>query len=188
MSSSAIPADSSKRPVPFDDSSGEPILDDKGNPLVRPFDLPPETYVQAGLSANLLSETIQIYRQKLEQELSNPNPNGERDDALAGLATFIAVTLLPFIHGGSLDAERFDSNYVREYRHYTSIALGIFMAAAGVSREDMLWIADSYARSSSTFGPHEQMDPLYTRSAKQDIEDNRRGYELYESGRIRLKN
>jgi hypothetical protein len=74
-----------------------------------------------------------------------------------------------------------------DYRPYTSIALGIFMAAAGVSREDMLWIADSYASSSSRFGANETMDPNYKHSAQQDIEDNLRGYDLYESGRIRAE-
>lgn len=60
------------------------------------------------------------------------------------------------------------------------------MAAAGVSKEDMLMIANSYARDFSTF--HEEQDKRYTSSAKQDIEDNLRGYELYQSGQIRLKN
>jgi hypothetical protein len=123
----------------------------------------------------------------VEQEPYDPRASGEVQPALPGAAAVIALKLLPFLHGGSFDAERTDSNYICEYRHYTSIALGIFMAAAGVSREDMLWIADSYASSSSRFGANETMDPNYKHSAQQDIEDNLRGYDLYESGRIRAK-
>jgi hypothetical protein len=66
------------------------------------------------------------------------------------------------------------------------MALGIFMAAAGVSREDMLTIADYYASFSSHF--NEEMDDRYIHSTKQDIQDNLRGYDLYESGRVRLTN
>jgi hypothetical protein len=31
------------------------------------------------------------------------------------------------------------------------------------------------------------MDEVYTHSAKQDVEDTKLGYRLYESGRIRLR-
>ena len=102
---------------------------------------------------------------------------------MAGLVANIAQELESFLHGGSLDAERFGDSYVRDYRHYTSIATGVFMAAAGVSREDFLAIADDYASVFSTF--HEETDEFYPHLAQQDVEDNLRGYDLYESGRVR---
>jgi hypothetical protein len=186
ISSNSIPADSPKRPEVFTDSSGQPILDGQGKPILRPDDLPPETYVQAGLIAGShnLADNLHNALQALQGDLSGAL------DAYPLIAALIGTgqDLLPFIHGGSLDAERFESNYVQEYRHYTSIALGIFMAAAGVSREDMLSIANAYAKRFSTFSAKEVPDERYTSSAQQDIEDNLRGYELYESGRIRLKN
>ncbi len=58
------------------------------------------------------------------------------------------------------------------------------MAAAGVDMDDALAIADLYAKFKSHFGPDEKMDEVYTHSAKRDINDIRRGYELYNSGRI----
>jgi hypothetical protein len=59
------------------------------------------------------------------------------------------------------------------------------MAAAGVSRDDFLAIADAYASALSTFSPGQPRDEVCSHSAKQDVEDNLKGYDLYESGRIR---
>jgi hypothetical protein len=112
-------------------------------------------------------------------------PSEENEQALAGLTAKISQELAPFVHGGSLDAERFDYNYVRDYRRYTSVATGVFMAAAGISRDDYLAIADAYASALSTFSPNETRDPVYSHLAKQDVDDNLRGYDLYEAGRIR---
>jgi hypothetical protein len=175
-----IPDDHPKHPVPFVDSSGRQILDDQGNPTLRPDNPRPEAYVEAGLAARSLSADIHRFNQLAATGLLEPS-------ALAGLAAKIALELAPFTHGGSLDAERFESYYVSDYRHYTSIATGIFMAAAGVDREDALAFADFYASLRSRFGPKETMDEGYPHSTRQDIEDNLKGYDLYESGRIRLR-
>ena len=175
-----IPDDHPKHPVPFVDTSGRQILDDQGNGILRPDNPSPEVYVEAGLAARSLSADIHQFNQLAATGLLEPS-------ALAGLAAKIALELAPFTHGGSLDAERFESYYVRDYRHYTSIATGIFMAAAAVNREDALAFADFYASLKSRFGPKESMDEDYPHSTKQDIEDNLKGYDLYETGRIRLR-
>jgi hypothetical protein len=175
-----IPADSPKHPVQFSDSSSRPILDDQGNPMLRPDDLPPEKYAQAGANSHL-AEYIDQFKRLAQYDHNEPSEQNEQ--ALGVLAAQISQELLPFTHGGSLDAERFGYSYVRDYRHYTSIATGVFMAAAGVSREDFLAIADDYAGVFSTF--HEDTDEFYPHLAKQDVEDNLRGYDLYESGRVR---
>jgi hypothetical protein len=149
--------------------------------MLRPDDLPPEKYAQAG-AASHLAKYIPLLKQAVQNELNEPTEQNEQ--ALAGLTAKISQELAPFVHGGSLDAERFDYNYVRDYCHYTSIATGIFMAAAGVSRDDYLAIADAYANALSTFSPDEQRDEVYSHLAKRDVEDNLRGYDLYEAGRI----
>jgi hypothetical protein len=58
------------------------------------------------------------------------------------------------------------------------------MAAAGVSREDFLAIADAYAKEFSTFDLGDPRDEVYSHLAKRDVENNLKGYELYGSGRI----
>jgi hypothetical protein len=62
------------------------------------------------------------------------------------------------------------------------------MAAAGVPMQIALLVQDTYAWGNSTFDRKEKMDAIYTHSAKQDVEDTKRGYRLYRSGRIRLEN
>ena len=84
-----------------------------------------------------------------------------------------------------MDAERFDGNYVRDYHDYANVAIGVFMAAAGVSREDDLAITSAYAAALSTLGQDESRDEVYSHLAKQDVADNLKDYGLYESGRIR---
>jgi hypothetical protein len=59
------------------------------------------------------------------------------------------------------------------------------MAAAGVSRDDYLAIADAYASALSTFSAGDPRDEVYSHLSKRDVEDNLKGYDLYESGRIR---
>jgi hypothetical protein len=62
--------------------------------------------------------------------------------------------------------------------------IGVFAAAAGMRVEDMLNLVDAYAAPISRF--KDDRDSVYTHSAKQDVEDTKRGYALYQSGRIRL--
>ena len=107
-----------------------------------------------------------------------------KPSAVIDIAAEVALELYPFTHGGSLDAERVDSNYVRDYRHYTSISTGILAAAAGVDLDEFLSVVDSYAALRSKFSPSERLDERYTHSAKQDVEDTIRGYRLYQFGRI----
>lgn len=180
IAANEIPGDSPKRPVPFLDSSGRPILDDQDEPILRPDDLPPEKYAQAGANSHL-AEYIRQFKQLAQYDHNEPSEQNKQ--ALGMLAVKISQELSAFTHGGSFDAERFGYSYVRDYRHYTSIATGVFMAAAGVRREDFLAIANDYADAFSAF--HEETDEFYPHLAKRDVEDNLKGYDLYESGRIR---
>ena len=81
-----------------------------------------------------------------------------------------------------MDAERFNGKYVRDYNNYANIAIGLYMAAAGVNIDDALSIADSYAahRSSSNL----PKDEVYTHLPRRDVENIKKGYALYFSGRI----
>jgi hypothetical protein len=101
---------------------------------------------------------------------------------LAGLPIAIIMALAAFRQGGSLDAERFHGQYVTDYRDYANIAIGLYMAAAGIDMDDALWIADAYAARFSHFD--EKKDEVYVHSAERDVQNIERGYDLYNSGRI----
>src|ERR1700751_380631 len=98
-----------------------------------------------------------------------------------------AKILLPLAPGGPLDAQRFDWTHVRDYRRYQNIMIGVYGAAAGTSKEDVLSLIDLYAWPNSRFHEKETLDEVYTHSAAQDVRDTKLGYELYRSGRIRLR-
>jgi hypothetical protein len=176
-----VPPGHPREPVEFVDSSGRPILDDQGNPLLRPISLPPERYIQAGLETHNLAEFLDVYRQAVAQ--GGP---GAEASPLAQVVSDLAV--LPIAPGGPLDAERFDWQYVRDYRHYQNIMIGVYGAAAGLSRDDVLSLVDFYAGLFSSFRAPELKDQIYPHSARQDVEDTILGYRLYESGRIRIRN
>ena len=99
-----IPPDSPKHPEQFVDSLGQPVLDDQGNPILRPADRPPELYAQAGLAANDLPMKIHQFIQATQAVA-----NGLlKPSAVIDVAAEVALELYPFTHGGSLDAERFE--------------------------------------------------------------------------------
>ncbi len=178
ISASEIPTDSPGHPVQFLDSAGEPITI-QGNQLLRPYDRPPSMYTSEG-AASHLAQYIDLYNQAVQTELSDPTEQNEQ--ALAGLAGKIAQELAQFKHGGSLDAEQLQGQYVRDYHDYANIAIGLYLAAAGVRIEDGLRIANLYAEVMSVF--HEPMDEVYTHLPRRDVRDIKMGYELYQSGRI----
>ena len=153
--------------------------DSLGNRILRPDDLPPERYLRAGFANQSLGTDVSGY----EQQIAEGGAAAEGASAAGPLA----AALLPVSPGGILDAERFDGNYVRDYRHYLNIMIGVYAAAAGLKQNAVLSTIDDYASLKSTFNADELLDEIYTHSAKQDVEDTKSGYRLYESGRIRLR-
>jgi len=166
ISAHDIPADSPARPAALVDSSGEPVLDAQGNPLLRPDDKPPEMFVQEGLAAR---------------------------NAFFGLTRLGAVSLAvamfveraaKFGQGGPWDAQRINGQNVDEYRDYATIAIGLYMAAASVPIEIALLVENEYARRHSKFDADEPKDATYTYLPKRNVRNTEIGYELYRSGRI----
>jgi hypothetical protein len=160
-----IPGDSAKRPVPFLDSRGDPIVDAQGNSLLRPDDKPPEMFVREGLA------TRDVFS-------SMPRLGA---DALAA-AMFVARAS-QFGQGGLWDAQRVDGHFVDEYRDYATITIGLYMAA-GVSMRIALLVQNIYAWRNSTFDPEEKMDAVYSHLPLRSVRSTELGYELYRSGRI----
>jgi hypothetical protein len=125
-------------------------------------------YVRAGRASNLGAYMANI-------ELTRP-------DIAVGLEALLLLQLSPFGHGGLLDAERVNGEYVEEYNDYANIAIGLYMAAAGVKLEDALTIVNYYSRFKSQ--PKGQKDDVYTSTSRRDVENIKMGYELYKSGRV----
>jgi hypothetical protein len=150
--SSQIAEDHPKHPVPFVDSDGMPVLDSLGNRILRPDDLPPERYLRAGFANQSLGTDVSGY----EQQIAEGGAAAEGASAAGPLA----AALLPVSPGGILDAERFDGNYVRDYRHYLNIMIGVYAAAAGLKQNAVLSTIDDYASLKSTFNADEPLDEV----------------------------
>lgn len=163
-----IPACHPKHSVPLTDSHGDPITDDHGQPLQRPADLPPEMFVREG--------------QAIREKIVSAQKNGL--DAPVEVMAELARQLANFGHGGLWDAQRVGGEYVDEYRDYATIAIGLYMAAAGVPMEEALSIENEYARRRSHFNPDEAKDDVYTSLPRRNVRNTEIGYELYKSGRI----
>jgi hypothetical protein len=157
-----IPKDSPKRPVPFVDSSGAPVLDDVGNPILRPADLPPELFVQRGL------EFAQTWAG------TEDFPEVHNSQAIYEMSSFG--------QGHALDAQRINGRSVREYRDYATIAIGLHDAAAGIPIEDSLKNQNAYAGLFSRFD--EPMDAVYGNLPIRNVRNTEIGYQLYQTGRI----
>ena len=176
-----VPVDHPRAPVPFVDSDNVQINDAQGNPLLRPQGLPPELYAPAGFTVR---STAEQFIDQVSREVPGDPDLAQADMVTrAALATKLLAALAP---GGVLDAERFDWTYVRDYRHYQNIMIGVYAAAAGLPVDDVLKLVDAYATPISRFSTKEKLDSVYTHSARQDVEDTKCGYALYQSGRIRL--
>jgi hypothetical protein len=142
--------------------------------------MPPERYAQAGLANPFSGAALSA--------LMSPQGQVGSWDVTPSVARGIFYSLLlPVSPGGSLDAERFDFSRVIDYRHYLNIMIGVYGAAAGLDQYDVLSTIDDYAINFSRFGANEDKDRIYTHSAKQDVDDTKLGYRLYQSGRIRLR-
>jgi hypothetical protein len=176
-----VPVGHPRAPVPFVDSDNVQINDAQGNPLLRPQGLPPELYAQAGFAVR---STAEQFIDQVSREVPGDPDLAQADMVIrAALATKLLAALAP---GGVLDAERFDWTYVRDYRHYQNIMIGVYAAAAGLPVDDVLKLVDAYATPISGFSTKEKLDSVYAHSARQDVEDTKFGYALYQSGRIRL--
>jgi hypothetical protein len=157
-----IPADSPKRPVPVVDSNGIPVLDDVGNAILRPADLSPELFVQRGKDfAETWASTEGFPQIHISQAIYEMSLFGQ---------------------GHELDSQRVNGLFVREYRDYATIAIGLHDAAAGIPIEDSLKHQNAYARVFSSF--KEPMDLVYTSLPVRNVRNTEIGYRLYQTGRV----
>lgn len=148
----------SQTPVPVTDDGAGPVLDIHGNQMVRPTDVNPNFFVDAGLAA-----------------------------AAADLdGTGVYAGLAAFIHGGPLDVQRVGPRavYVDAFKDFANVAIGLYAAAAGIPQDATLFFANKYAALKSGFSAKQKMDPTYPNMTDYGVYDIKLGYQLYQSGLI----
>ena len=175
MSVDELPPDSPHRPVPLVDDNGDPVIGPDGQPVIRPASLDPARFACAGLAAAPLYQAM-LLALKL----------GDND---AMIATSLALNI-EFRHlaiAGNLDAQRVDGAHtITEYRDYSTIGIGIFMAAAGIDRESAIRIQDMFATNFSHYG--EPPASGLFKLPQRNIENTDIGYALEQSGRVSCPN
>jgi len=118
VSARDIAANNPKHSVPLTDSHGNPITDAQGHPLLRPADMLPEMFVNEGIAFNFKERFAVAQQNGLEAQLL--------------VMAELAAQLAKFGYGGPWDAQRVQGQFVDDYRDYATIAIGLYMAAAGV--------------------------------------------------------
>ncbi len=176
--------------TPKDPTAPVPVLDDRGNPvlipkgpykgqqMLRPAGLDPHFFVKQG--------TADKSRYDALSHIANPY-GGD-----AGLAMLLREfeQLYKFRQGGEWDAQRAGRKNYSEYVDYATVAIGLYAASAGISRDNILRLQDAYASRHSSFrrsteksGP--DMDETYTHLPRRNVANTDLGFQLYQSGLIR---
>ena len=165
-------------PVPVVDDQGNPVLIPKGpyegQQMLRPAGLDPHLFVKQGTAD----------KSRYEALLHTANPYGGGDASLAFLSRNL-MQLHKLRQGGEWDAQRVGGKYHPEYVDYATVAIGLYAASAGISRDIILRIQDAYAARYSRFEPRTKMDNTYTHLPERNVANTDLGFQLYESGRTR---
>jgi hypothetical protein len=155
-------------PVPFVDDKGQGYLNFWGEPMLRPTGLDPHFFVDQGLKDKQAEEAL----------LSSGGEGGD----VAALA-YKTAALAHFRRYGPWDAQRLGGSDHPEFVDYSTVAIGLYAAANGMSRAEILEVEDLVARGSHFHGKPE-MDKIYTHLAVRNIRNTDLGYQLFQSGKI----
>jgi len=93
--------------------------------------------------------------------------------------------LSKFLWWHSWDAQRIGGKYHAEFVDYATVAIGLYAAAAGISRDQILTMQDLAAAAGSHFDENADRDKDYPHLRKENVQNTDRGYELFRSGAIR---
>ena len=145
--------------LPLVDHRGQPIVGAEGKPVQFPSDLSPQFFVERG-----------------HRLLQRPH---------ASVAAQVAIDLLKFIHWAPWDAQRRDWTFIPEWVDYATIAIGLYAAAAGISKHDILVAQNVFAGLRSDF-KDAPMDGTYTNLAERNIRNTEIGFRLYRDGQFDL--
>ena len=171
---------------PQDPTAPVPVVDDQGNPvpipegpykgrqMLRPAGLDPHFFVKQGIADKSRYDALRHIA----------NPYGGND---AGPAWVVRefMQLRKFRQGGEWDAQRVGGKYHDEYVDYATVAIGLYAASMGMSRDMILRVQDLYATVNSRFDPKAERAETYTHLLHRNVANTDLGYHLYQSGLIR---
>jgi RHS repeat-associated protein len=151
----------SMRAVPFQDDQGNEVSDWRGQKMMMPDDADPNFFVQQGLA------------------------NAALDAQVSG-SSFAVDALSNFRQGGAWDLQRVgpNLNFNHQFIDFSTVAIGLYAAAAGISLNSILFIQNTYAAAFSNYPSNTRFDPVWTSLPARNVYNTRLGYELYNSGRI----
>ncbi|MGL5447251.1 MAG: hypothetical protein ACRDBL_08085 [Rhabdaerophilum sp.] len=122
---------------------GQPVLNRNGNPMMIASDHPPEYFVRKGEEARADIE--------IAMRLEQPGTALER----------LLKDLYNFRHGGEWDLQRTPGIFDEALRDYSTVAIGLYASAAGLSESTILELQNQFARFRSRFSRSEEMDEYY---------------------------
>jgi len=157
--------------VPLVDDQGQPVLKSDGSPMLRPVGLDPHFFVEEGTRDRQIIDDIMAYG----GESAFPAPLAYLRDKLAN-----------FGRGAPWDAQRIGGRIRPEFVDYATVAIGLYAAAVGLSREEILAIEDYVARDSH-YAPKTKFDATHPHLPNSNVENTDLGYKLYRSGAIGTK-
>lgn len=138
----------------------------------------------AGLIRTFLSKQGTADKNRYDALSHTANPHGSGDASLAFLSRD-TMQLFKFRQGGEWDVQRVGGKYHPEYVDYATVAIGLYAASTGISRDIILRIQDTYAAKYSYFDPRTKMDKTYTHLPERNVANTDLGFQLYESGGTR---
>lgn len=165
--------------LPLIDDQGEPIITPagprRGQPMQFPAGFDPHAFVERGLA-----------ERRRQEELGQASDDG--GGSLAALALDLSK-LRNFGQGKPWDAQRFQGKVQDEWVDYATVAIGLYAAASGMSREQILLIENRYAGPNSNFtnpatGERPPMSAAYPNLADRNVQNTLLGFELYESAKF----
>ena len=143
--------------VPFLDDRGNPILNSNNQTMMRPSGFDPHFFTRSG--------ALDLAR------MQRPG-------------TLYVNSLANFRIGGPWDAQR-DSggNFIGEFRDYASVAIGLYAGAAGLTQNQIVGMADTYAGTASNFSSA-QMDYEFRNLPSLNVTNMQLGFNLQQSGQV----
>jgi hypothetical protein len=104
-------------------------------------------------------------------------------DATQSLRLLLSILqLLNFRQSGPWDAQRLGRGFDDRYIDYASVAIALYVAAAGIPRELVLMAQNEYARANSRYGIGTDYDPTYKFLPERNVRNTDTGYRLFQQG------